>query len=141
MGFIKEFKEFAMRGNVIDMAVGIVIGSAFGKIVSSLVNDVIMPPIGMMLGGVNFTELQITIKAASVDAAGQAVNAVTLNWGNFVQVIFDFVIIAFAIFLVIKGMNTLKKKKEAVPAPPVAPPPPSKEQELLTEIRDLLKKP
>ncbi len=129
-----------MRGNVVDMAVGIVIGGAFGKIVSSLVNDLIMPPIGLLLGGVNFTDLKITIKEASVDAAGQAINAVTLNWGNFVQVLIDFLIIAFAIFMVIKGMNSLKKKKEEAPAAPPAPPEPSKEEQLLSEIRDLLKK-
>ena len=138
MSLVKEFKEFAMRGNVVDMAVGIIIGGAFGKIVSSLVNDVIMPPLGLLIGGVNFTDLKITIKPESVDAAGQAVKAVTLNWGNFVQVIFDFLIVAFAIFMVIKGMNSLKKKEE--PATPPAPPAPSKEEELLSEIRDLLKK-
>ncbi|HOO83485.1 MAG TPA: large-conductance mechanosensitive channel protein MscL [Prolixibacteraceae bacterium] len=140
MSIAKEFKDFAMRGNVVDMAVGIVIGGAFGKIVSSLVNDLIMPPIGLLLGGVNFTDLKITIKEASVDAAGQAINAVTLNWGNFVQVLIDFLIIAFAIFMVIKGMNSLKKKKEEAPAAPPAPPEPSKEEQLLSEIRDLLKK-
>ncbi|MBN2262140.1 MAG: large-conductance mechanosensitive channel protein MscL [Prolixibacteraceae bacterium] len=140
MSIAKEFKDFAMRGNVVDMAVGIVIGGAFGKIVSSLVNDLIMPPIGLLLGGVNFTDLKITIKEASVDAAGQAINAVTLNWGNFVQVLIDFIIIAFAIFMVIKGMNSLKKKKEEAPAAPPAPPEPSKEEQLLSEIRDLLKK-
>lgn len=140
MSLAKEFKDFAMRGNVVDMAVGIVIGGAFGKIVSSLVNDVLMPPIGLLLGGVNFTDLKITVKEASVDAAGQAINAVTLNWGNFVQVLIDFLIIAFAIFMVIKGMNSLKKKKEAAPVAPPAPPAPSAEEQLLAEIRDLLKK-
>jgi large conductance mechanosensitive channel len=140
MNLIKEFKQFAMRGNVVDMAVGIIIGGAFGKIVSSIVNDVIMPPIGLLVGGVNFTELKLTIKEASVDAAGVAVNAVTINYGNFIQVIIDFLIIAFAIFMVIKAMNSMKKKEEAAPAPPPAPPVPTKEQELLTEIRDLLKK-
>jgi large conductance mechanosensitive channel len=128
---IKEFKAFAMRGNVVDMAVGIVIGSAFGKIVSSFVADVIMPPLGMILGNVNFTDLAITLKEASGDVA-----AVTLNYGNFIQTAVDFVIIAFAIFMVVKGMNALKKKEESVPA---APPAPSKEETLLTEIRDLLK--
>jgi len=142
MGFFKEFKQFAMRGNVVDMAVGIIIGVAFGKIVSSLVNDVIMPPIGMLLGGVNFTDLKIVIKdavPAAVDAAGNAipeVAAVTLNYGNFVQVVIDFLIIAFVIFLMIQAMNKLNKKEEPQPAPP---PPPSKEEGLLTEIRDLLK--
>jgi large conductance mechanosensitive channel len=128
---IKEFKAFAMRGNVVDMAVGIVIGSAFGKIVSSFVADVIMPPLGMILGNVNFTDLAITLKEASGDVA-----AVTLNYGNFIQTAVDFVIIAFAIFMVVKGMNALKKKEEAAPS---APPAPSKEETLLTEIRDLLK--
>lgn len=139
MSLLKEFKEFAMKGNVVDMAVGIIIGAAFGKIVSSLVNDVIMPPIGMLLGGVNFTELKATLQDASVDAAGQAVNAVTINYGNFIQVVIDFMIVAFAIFMVIKAMNSLKKKKEEVPAP-AAPPAPSAEETLLSEIRDLLKK-
>jgi large conductance mechanosensitive channel len=132
MGMVQEFKTFAMRGNVVDMAVGIIIGGAFGKIVSSLVADVIMPPIGLLIGGVNFTSLAVTIKEATADAA-----AVTVNYGRFVQTVVDFVIIAFAIFLVVKGMNALKKKEEAAPA---APPPPSKEETLLAEIRDILKK-
>lgn len=140
MSVIKEFKQFAMRGNVVDMAVGIIIGGAFGKIVSSIVNDVIMPPIGMLVGGVNFAELKLIIKEATVDAAGLAVNAVTINYGNFIQVVIDFLIIAFAIFMVIKGMNSIKKKEAAAPTPPPPPPPPSKEEELLAEIRDLLKK-
>jgi len=139
MSLIKEFKQFAMRGNVVDMAVGIIIGAAFGKIVSSLVNDVIMPPLGLLLGGVNFSDLRITIKPASVSDAGEIVKGVTLNWGNFVQVIFDFLIVAFAIFMLIKGMNSMKKKEEEAPAA-AEPPAPSKEEELLTEIRDLLKK-
>ncbi|RPH97296.1 MAG: large-conductance mechanosensitive channel protein MscL [Lysobacterales bacterium] len=132
MGMMSEFRDFAMRGNVVDMAVGIVIGGAFGKIVSSFVNDVLMPPIGIMLGGVDFTELVVTLKAASGEVA-----AVTLNYGTFIQALVDFIIIAFAIFMVIKTMNSLKKKKEA--APP-APPKQSAEEILLTEIRDLLKK-
>ncbi|MBN2055447.1 large-conductance mechanosensitive channel protein MscL [bacterium] len=131
---MKEFKEFAMRGNVVDMAVGIVIGGAFGKIVSSLVADVIMPPLGMLLGKVNFADLAVTLKQA-----GGEVAAVTLNYGKFIQTVVDFVIIAFAIFMVIKGMNSLKKK-EAAPAAPAAPPPPSKEEVLLAEIRDILKR-
>ncbi len=139
MSLLKEFKEFAMKGNVVDMAVGIIIGAAFGKIVSSLVNDVLMPPIGMLLGGVNFTELRATIQEASVDAAGNAINAVTINYGAFIQVIIDFLIVAFAIFMLIKAMNSIKKKKEEAPAP-AAPPAPSAEETLLTEIRDLLKK-
>jgi large conductance mechanosensitive channel len=129
---MSEFRDFAMRGNVVDMAVGIVIGGAFGKIVSSFVNDVLMPPIGILLGGVDFSELAVTLKAA----VGE-VPAVTLNYGTFIQTLVDFIIIAFAIFMVIKAMNSLKKKKEEAPA---APPKPSAEETLLTEIRDLLKK-
>lgn len=137
MRMLKEFKEFAMRGSVVDLAVGIVIGGAFGKIVSSFVNDVLMPPIGMLLGGVNFTELQLILQDATTNEAGEEVAAVSLKYGMFIQSIVDFVIIAFAIFLVVKTMNSLKKKKEAIPA---APPAPTKDQELLMEIRDLLKK-
>lgn|SRR5690554_6568219 len=131
MSIMKEFKAFAMRGNVVDMAVGIIIGGAFGKIVSSLVNDIIMPPIGVLIGGVSFTDLAITIKAATADSP-----AVTINYGNFVQVVFDFLIIAAAIYTLIKVMNSLKKKEEEAPA---APPAPSKEETLLAEIRDILK--
>ena len=135
MKLVKEFKEFAMKGNVMDMAVGIIIGAAFGKIVSSFVADVIMPPLGLLIGGVNFTDLQFVMKAAIGEDP-----AVTLNYGNFLQVTFDFLIVAFAIFMVIKFMNSLRKKEaEAPPAPP-APPEPTKEEILLTEIRDLLKK-
>lgn len=132
MSMMSEFRDFAMRGNVVDMAVGIVIGGAFGKIVTSFVNDVLMPPIGMMLGGVDFSDLAMTLQAASGDVA-----AVTLNYGSFVQTVVNFIIIAFAIFMVIKAMNSMKKKEEAAPA---APPKPSAEETLLTEIRDLLKK-
>jgi large conductance mechanosensitive channel len=134
MSVLKEFKEFAMRGNVIDMAVGIIIGGAFGKIIASFVSDVLMPPIGLLLGGVNFTDLKLTMKEAQ-----EGVEAVTLNYGNFLQVTVDFLIIAFAIFMFIKVMNSLKKKEEVLEAPP-APPAPTKEEELLGEIRDLLKK-
>ena len=137
MGMIKEFKAFAMRGNVVDMAVGTVIGAAFGKIVSSFVNDVLMPPIGLLVGDVSFSDLNMTLKEAGMDEAGNEIAAVTLNYGMFLQTIFDFIIIAFAIFMVIKAMNNMKKKEEAAPAPP---PGPTKDQELLTEIRDLLKK-
>lgn len=138
MGMLKEFKEFAMRGNVVDMAVGIIIGGAFGKIVSSFVADVIMPPIGLLIGGVDFTNLKFIMKDAVVDAAGAVTaEAVSINYGNFIQTAIDFIIIAFAIFMAIKGMNSMKKKEEAAPA---APPAPSKEETLLTEIRDLLKK-
>jgi len=129
---MSEFKSFAMRGNVIDMAVGIVIGGAFGKIVSSFVNDVLMPPIGMLMGGVDFSDLAVVLKEASGDVA-----AVTLNYGSFIQTVVDFLIIAFAIFMVVKTMNNMKKKEEAAPE---APPKPSAEVELLTEIRDALNK-
>ena len=132
MGMLQEFKTFAMRGNVVDLAVGIVVGGAFGKIVSSFVADVIMPPIGLIIGGVKFTKLTITLKEASGDAA-----AVTINYGNFIQTLFDFLIIAFAIFMVIKGMNSLTKKKEEAPEEPPAP---TREEILLTEIRDALQK-
>lgn len=135
---LKDFKEFAMRGNVVDMAVGIIIGAAFGKIVSSLVADVIMPPIGLMMGGVDFTDLAIVLKEA-IPAAGDtaAVEAVKISYGKFIQTVLDFIIIAFAIFMVIRGMNQLKEKEEAKPAEP---PKPSKEEILLTEIRDELRK-
>jgi len=137
MGMIKEFKTFAMKGNVVDMAVGIIIGGAFGKIIASFVNDVLMPPIGMLLGGVDFKELKFIIQEAAVSEAGEAIAAVSINYGNFIQVSIDFLIIAFAIFMMIKGMNSMQKKEEAKPA---APPAPSKEEVLLGEIRDLLKK-
>jgi large conductance mechanosensitive channel len=129
---LKEFKAFAMRGNVVDMAVGIVIGAAFGKIVASLVNDVIMPPIGMLLGGVDFSEIFITLKQAVGETP-----AVTINIGVFVNTVIEFIIVAFAIFMVIKGMNAMKKKEEEKPAEP---PKPSEEVVLLKEIRDSLKK-
>lgn len=132
MKMLQEFNAFAMRGNVVDMAVGIIIGGAFGKIVSSFVADVIMPPIGLLLGGVDFSDLAITLKAAE---EGQA--AVMLKYGMFINTVIDFLIIAFAIFMVIKGMNSLKKKEEEKPS---APPEPPADVKLLTEIRDLLKK-
>jgi len=138
---LDEFKQFAMRGNVLDMAVGIIIGGAFGKIVSSIVSDVIMPPVGLLVGGVNFTDLKITIKQQILDAAGTVIApAVTINYGNFIQVTFDFIIIAFAIFMLIKGMNNINRKKEEAPAAPATPPPPAEDIQLLKEIRDLLKK-
>jgi len=140
MKMINEFKAFAMRGNVVDMAVGIIIGGAFGKIVSSVVADVIMPPIGLLMGGVSFTDLKIVLKDPIVDAAGAiTTQAVSINYGNFIQVTIDFLIIAFAIFMMIKAMNSMKKKEEAPDAAP-APPAPSNEEVLLAEIRDLLKK-
>lgn len=133
MGLMKEFKQFALRGNVVDLAVAVIIGGAFGKIVASFVSDVLMPPLGLLLGGVEFTELVIVLKGAQ----SEEVAAVTLNYGAFVQNVVDFLIIAFVIFMMIRGINSMKKKEEAVPAPPPAP---SKEEQLLTEIRDLLKK-
>jgi large conductance mechanosensitive channel len=136
MGMVSEFKEFAMRGNVVDLAVGVVIGAAFGKIVASLVNDVIMPFVGFLVGGVNFSDLAFELKAATVDAAGAEVPAVLVKYGAFIQTIVDFLIIAFAIFVAVKVINRLKRKEEAAPA---APPAPSDEVKLLTEIRDALK--
>jgi large conductance mechanosensitive channel len=129
MGFAKEFKAFAMRGNVMDMAVGIVIGVAFGKIVTSLVNDVIMPPVGVLLGGVDFSHLAVTLKAAAGDAP-----AVTLKYGMLINTVIDFLIVATAIFLVVKGMNALKRKKEEAP-----PAPPPVQEMLLRDIRDILR--
>ena len=141
MGFLKEFKAFALKGNVVDMAVGVIIGGAFGKIVTSVVNDIIMPPIGLLVGGVDFTDMKLTMKKAVLDAAGEVVPpAVTWNYGAFIQQCVDFTILAFCVFLMVKGMNKLmtmkKKEEEAAPAPA---PEPSKEEVLLTEIRDLLK--
>lgn len=131
MGMLHEFKTFAVRGNVVDMAVGIIIGAAFGNIVSSFVADVIMPPIGVILGGVDFSDLAISIKAAT-----EEMPAVVISYGKFIQTVIDFTIIAFAIFIAVKGINRLKRKEEAVEE---VPPAPSTEQLLLTEIRDLLK--
>lgn len=125
-----------MRGNVVDLAVGIIIGAGFGKIVASLVADVIMPPIGVLVGGVKFNELKATIKHASVDEAGKVVEAVTINYGNFIQATVDFIIVAFAVFLLIQLMLKLQKKEEEKPAAPAV----TNEEKLLTEIRDLLKK-
>jgi len=130
MGMLNEFKEFAVKGNVVDMAVGIIIGAAFGKIVSSFVADVIMPPIGLLIGGVDFTDLALTLRAASGDTA-----AVVVGYGKFIQTVVDFTIVAFAIFLAVKAINTLKRKEAEAPK---APPEPSKEEVLLGEIRDLL---
>lgn len=131
MGLVKEFKEFAMKGSVVDLAVGVIIGGAFGKIVSSFVNDILMPPLGMLLGGMDFKELKLIM----AQAVGET-PAVTLNYGMFIQNVIDFLIIAAAIFLAIKAMNSTKKKEVEAPAAPAAP---SAEQSLLTEIRDLLK--
>ena len=132
MGMLSESKKFAVKGNVVDMAVGIIIGAAFGKIVTSLVNDIIMPPIGVLIGGVDFSDLSLVVKEATAENP-----AVTINWGNTVQTIINFIIIAFSIFMVVKAMNKMQKKEEEKPA---APPEPSKEEILLTEIRDALLK-
>ena len=132
MSMMKEFKEFAMKGNVVDLAIGVIIGGAFGKIVSSLVADVLMPPIGILLGGVNFTDLSFVLK----EAVGET-EAVAIKYGAFIQSVIDFLIVAFVIFIVIKGINATKKKEEAAP---VAPPAPTNEEVLFAEIRDLLKK-
>lgn len=135
--FIEEFKKFAMRGNVVDMAVGVIIGGAFGKIVTSVVNDLVMPVLGVMVGGVNFTDLKLTLKEAVMDGETVVSPAVTLNYGNFLQSTFDFLIIAFSIFMFIKLINKLSRKKEE--AQPATPPAPPADVQLLTEIRDLLK--
>lgn len=131
MSIIKEFREFAVKGNVVDMAVGIIIGAAFGKIVTSLVNDIVTPPLGYLIGGVDFTNLALTLPALQ-----EGKEAVTINYGAFLQTVFDFLIVAFAIFLMIKVINRWKRKEEVAPS---APPPPTREQVLLEEIRDLLK--
>lgn len=139
MSMVKEFKEFAVKGNAIDMAVGLIIGGAFGKIVSSLVNDVIMPPIGQLLGGVDFSKLFYTLGGESYAtlAAAEEAGAAVVKYGSFFQTVFDFLIIAFVIFMMVKGMNNLRKKEEAKPAPP---PEPSAEVKLLTQIRDSLQR-
>lgn len=143
MGLMKEFREFAMRGNVIDLAVGVIIGGAFGKIVNSVVTDIIMPPIGYVIGGVKFSDLKYTIEEAVAATPGlEAKPAVSINYGNFIQMVFEFVIIAFSIFMMIKLMNrmaTLRKKEEAAAEVAAPAPEPSREQQLLAEIRDLLK--
>lgn len=131
MGMINEFKAFAVKGNVVDMAVGIIIGAAFGKIVSSFVGDVIMPPLGLLIGGVDFSDLAVTLKAAEGDLP-----AVTLAYGRFIQTVIDFIIVAFAIFMGVKAINRLKRQEAVAPS---VPPAPSTQEVLLTEIRDLLK--
>jgi large conductance mechanosensitive channel len=135
---LKEFKAFAMRGNVMDMAIGIILGAAFGKIVSSFVGDVLMPPLGLLLGGMNFANLFVPLSGGTYEtlAAAKEAGAPTLNYGIFIQTIIDFLIVAFAIFLVVKAMNAAKRKEEEKPA---APPAPSAQEKLLAEIRDLLK--
>ncbi len=142
MAFFKEFKEFALKGNVMDMAVGVIIGGAFGKIVTSLVNDILMPPIGVLLGNTDFSELNVVLKpAVEATETTPAAEAVTWNYGAFIQQCIDFLILAFCVFLMVKMMNRLIRKREAAPAPAPAPEPPKPtlDQELLTEIRDLLK--
>ncbi len=136
MGMLQEFKDFAMRGSVIDLAVGVVIGGAFGKIVGALVDKIIMPPIGWLIGGVDFSAWVITLKEASVDAAGASVPAVVIGIGDFLNTVIQFILIAFAIFVAIKAINSLHKKKQEAPA---AAPEPSAEEKLLGEIRDLLR--
>ena len=135
--FINEFKAFAVKGNAVDMAAGVIIGGAFGKIVSSIVNDLIMPPIGWLIGGVNFSDLKITLPAEKI-ADGIEMQAATINYGSFIQNLIDFVIIAFCVFLLVKGINKLANKKQEKPAPTPAPEP-SAEEKLLAEIRDLMK--
>ena len=137
--FFQEFKEFAMRGNVIDLAVGVVIGGAFGKITTSLVNDIIMPAVSMLTGGVNFSDWKWVLKEAVVENGQEIAAAVSINYGTLLSTILDFIILAFAIFCMVKGINKLHRKKAEAPAAPPAPPEPSAEEKLLTEIRDLLK--
>ncbi|MGM9606174.1 MAG: large-conductance mechanosensitive channel protein MscL [Oscillospiraceae bacterium] len=138
-GFFAEFKTFAMRGNVIDMAVGVVIGGAFGKITTSIVNDIIMPFISVLTGGINFSDWKWVLKQAVVENGAEVSAEVAVNFGNLIAVILDFIIIAFAVFCMVKALNCLHRKKEEAPAEPPAPPEPSAEEKLLTEIRDLLK--
>lgn len=139
MSFIQDFKAFALKGNVVDMAVGVIIGGAFGKIVTSIVNNIIMPPIGVLTGGMDFTDLKLVLKDA-VKKGDQVVSeAVTINYGQFIQDVVDFLVIAFCIFLMVKGIAALSRKKEEKPAEPAPAPELSAEEKLLTEIRDLLK--
>ena len=137
--FFEEFKQFAMRGNVIDLAVGVVVGGAFGKITNSLVNDIIMPGVSMLTGGVNFSDWKLVLKQAVVENGEEISAAVSINYGTFISVIIDFIILAFAVFCMVKVINSLHRKKEEAPAAPPAPPEPSAEEKLLTEIRDLLR--
>ena len=137
--FFEEFKQFAMRGNVIDLAVGVVVGGAFGKITNSLVNDIIMPAVSMLTGGVNFSDWKLVLKQAVIENGEEISAAVSINYGTFISVIIDFIILAFAVFCMVKVINSLHRKKEEAPAAPPAPPEPSAEEKLLTEIRDLLR--
>ncbi|WP_340067097.1 large-conductance mechanosensitive channel protein MscL [Ascidiimonas aurantiaca] len=136
MGFFKDFKSFLLKGDIVNLATAVIVGGAFGKIVTSLTKDILMPPIGVLLGGVEFTELKLTVQEATTNAAGEAVEAVTINYGSFIQTILDFVIIGFCIFIVLKAYEKTQKKEEEAPAAPKGP----TQEELLTEIRDLLKK-
>lgn len=138
MSIIQEFKEFAVKGNAVDMAVGVIVGQAFGKIVTSIVNDIIMPPIGVLLGGMDFSDLSITLKEAVTEGETTA-EAVTLNYGAFIQTCIDFLIVAWCVFLMVKLINRFNRKKEEAPAAPAPAPEPSNEEKLLSEIRDLLK--
>jgi len=138
-GFFDEFKKFAMRGNVIDLAVGVVIGGAFGKITTSLVNDIIMPAVSMLTGGINFSDWKVVLKEAVIENGEEIAAAVSINYGTLISTIIDFVILAFAVFCMVKFINGLHRKEEEAPAAPPAPPEPSAEEKLLTEIRDLLK--
>ena len=140
MSFIQDYNAFALKGNVVDMAVGVIIGGAFGKIVTSIVNNIIMPPIGVLTGGMDFTDLKLVLKDAVKEGDQVVSEAVTLNYGQFIQDVVDFLIIAFCIFLMVKGIAALSRKKEEKPAEPAPAPEPSAEEKLLTEIRDLLKK-
>ena len=137
--FIEEFKAFAVKGNAVDMAVGVIIGGAFGKIVSSIVDDLIMPPIGWLIGGVNFSDLKVVLPKLVVEGVEVTTAPATINYGNFIQTLLDFTIIAFCVFMLVKGINKLKKKEEEKPAAPAPAPEPSAEEKLLAEIRDLLK--
>ncbi len=137
--FFEEFKQFAMRGNVIDLAVGVVVGGAFSKITNSLVNDIIMPAVSMLTGGVNFSDWKIVLRQAVVENGEEISAAVSINYGTFISVIIDFIILAFAVFCMVKLINRMHRKKEEAPAAPPAPPEPSTEEKLLTEIRDLLR--
>lgn len=136
MEMIKEFKEFALKGNMVDLAVGVIIGGAFGKVVTSLVSDILMPPLGYLIGGINFTDIKIHLKAPALALVGKEAAEVTINIGNFIQSLADFAIIAFAVFLMVKAINSLHRKAAEAPAPAA----PTRQEELLAEIRDLLKK-
>ena len=137
--FFEEFKQFAMRGNVIDLAVGVVVGGAFGKITNSLVNDIIMPAVSMITGGVNFSDWKIVLKEAVIENGEEISAAVSINYGTLISTVIDFIILAFAVFCMVKAINSLHRKKEEAPAAPPAPPEPSAEEKLLSEIRDLLR--